>query len=320
MYIINDINSDIKSIYGFCVMRTKSTILFTVDLPHPYNKIGDGPEGPEVRTVCDKIRPILLNRVITNAYKGERGQSIGFENLVFPSTITAVHSYGKKILIYTSSDQVIVVSLGMTGRLQYYPGDHSHIYFDINEYENKGPFRVVRPICKLYFDDYRYMGSVNIIPINYLQSHLSGIGPDLLAAALDEKKWISSETWLAIFTQKKIQKWAICKALLDQSLVSGIGNYLLSEILYYAGILPERKINTITLEEWETLRVVAHKIILLSYSHGGFTIKDFISPDGAKGMYPAAVYGKKIDPYGNPVVSAKTSNGRTSHWVPAVQH
>lgn len=95
---------------------------------------------------------------------------------------------------------------------------------------------------------------------------------------------------------------------------------MLSEILYYAGILPERKINTITLQEWETLRVVAHKIILLSYSHGGFTIKDFISPDGQLGTYPAAVYGKKLDPYGNPVISMKTSNGRTSHWVAAIQH
>lgn len=303
-------------------------VLFTVDLPHPYNKIGDGPEGPEVRTVANKLRPKLINSIITNAYKGERGKSIGFETLVFPSTITAIDTYGKKILIYTSSqvdvnswkEFTIVVSLGMTGRLQYIPGNHTHIYFNITECEIVGSLNILRSKFTLYFDDYRYMGSINIVLKSNICSYLSGIGPDLLAASLDEKTWISSEIWLGIFTQKKIQKWVICKALLDQSLVSGIGNYLLSEILYYAGILPERKINSISLEELEILRVVSHKIILLSYSYGGFTLKDFISPDGVKGMYPAAVYGKKTDPYGNPVVSAKTSNGRTSYFVPTIQH
>lgn len=282
------------------------------------------PEGPEVRTVSDKLRPILTGKIIMTAYKGERGKSVGFENLTFPSTITGVRTYGKKILIDIVTNNnlsyVIVVSLGMTGRLQYNLGDHTHIYFNISESEISGPFRILRPAFTLYYDDYRYMGSVDIIPTANMPMYLGNIGPDVLAAALDENTWIPSTTWLAIFTQKKIQKWAICKAFLEQSLVAGIGNYLLSEILYYAGILPERKINTITLQEWETLRVVAHKIILLSYSHGGFTIKDFISPDGQWGTYPAAVYGKKFDPYGNPVTSMKTSNGRTSHFVPAIQH
>lgn len=282
------------------------------------------PEGPEVRTVTDKLRPILTDKIIMSAYKGERGKSVGFENLTFPTTITGVRTYGKKILIDIVTNNnlsyVIVVSLGMTGRLQYNPGHHTHIHFNISESEIKGSFRILRPAFTLYYDDYRYMGSVDIIPTANMPMYLGNIGPDLLAAALDEKTWIPSTTWLAIFTQKKIQKWSICKALLDQNLVASIGNYIKVEVLYYAGILPQRIVSTITLQEWETLRVVAHKIILLSYSYGGFTIRDFISPDGQWGQYPAAVYGKKQDSYGNIVISGKTSDGRTSHWVPAIQH
>lgn len=282
------------------------------------------PEGPEARVVSDKLRPILTGKIIMSAYKGERGKSIGFENITFPSNILGVRTYGKKILIDivtgNNLSYIIVVSLGMTGRLQYNPGNHTHIYFNISDYEIVGSLRILRDTFTLYYDDYRYMGSVDIIPTANISIYLGNIGPDLLAAALNENTWIPSNTWLAIFTQKKIQKWAICKALLEQSLIAGIGNYIKSEVLYYVGILPERKISEITIQEWETLRVVAHKIILLSYSYGGFTIKDFISPDGQWGQYPAAVYGKKQDSYGNPVISGKTSDGRTSHWVPAIQH
>lgn len=282
------------------------------------------PEGPEVRTVSDKIKPLLINHIIMNAYKGVRGNSMGFENLTFPSNIIGVRTYGKKILIdIVTKDNlsyIIVVSLGMVGRLQYAPGNHTHIYFNIGKSELNGNFNIMRQILTLYFDDYRYMGSVDIVPTGGISMYLGNIGPDLLAAALDEKTWISSETWLSIFTQKKIQKWAICKALLDQTLIAGIGNYIKAEVLYYSQILPQRIVSTITLQEWEALRIVSHKIILLSYSYGGFTIKDFISPDGAKGLYPAAVYGKKHDPYSNIVISGKTADGRTSHWVPAIQH
>jgi len=257
------------------------------------------PEGPEVRTVSDKIRSLLTNHIIISAYKGIRANSIGFENLTFPSNILGVRTYGKKILIdIVTKDNlscIIIVSLGMVGRLQYTPGNHTHIYFNIGKFEIKGNFHIMRPTFTLYFDDYRYMGSIDIIPTSHISMYLGNIGPDLLAAALDEKTWISSQIWLSIFTQKRIQKWAICKALLDQSLIAGIGNYVKAEVLYYAQILPQRILSTITLQEWETLRIVSHKIILLSYSYGGFTIKDFISPDGVKGLYPAAVYGKTHD-------------------------
>ena len=282
------------------------------------------PEGPEARTVSDKLRPFLLNKLIISAYKGERGRSLGFENLKFPSTVTGVRVYGKKIFIdivspTTNLPYIIVVSLGMTGRLQYNRGNHSHIYFVIGEYHTSGSFRIMRPSFTLFFDDYRYMGSVDFVPTSNIGIYLGDIGPDLLAASLSENTWIPSSTWISIFTQKKIQTWTICKALLDQRLVAGVGNYLKAEVLYYSGILPERVINTITPHEWETLRVTSHKIILLSYSYGGFTLKDFISPDGQCGEYPAAVYGKKQDPYGNLVVSGKTSDRRTSYWVPSIQ-
>lgn len=278
------------------------------------------PEGPEIRTVADKLRPILVSRIITSSYKGERAKTIGFDNLKCPTTIIGVRSHGKKLLIDLDSGHMIIVSLGMSGRLQYTPGNHSHVRFDISESQINGPFKVIKPVCSVYFDDSRYMGGVDIIPNASIVFYFKDIGPDLLQLSLDEKTWMPLQTWITIFTAKKLQKRAICEVLMDQSLVSGIGNYVKAEVLYYSGVHPERTVETITIEEWDRLRISAHKVLRLSYSCFGFTIESFISPDGQLGTYPSAVYGKTHDPNGNPVVKSTTKDGRTTHWVPSLQH
>ena len=78
-------------------------------------------------------------------------------------------------------------------------------------------------------------------------------------------------------------KKKIVDILLDQSLVSGIGFYLLTEILYYSKVHPLRIGNSLTKNELNAIRINSHKIMSLSYSYGGFTLKDFISPSGKRG-------------------------------------
>lgn len=277
------------------------------------------PEGPEARTVSDKLKQVLVSKLITSFYKGERAKTLGFNNLICPVKVVDVRSYGKKILIELDSGHMIIISLGMEGRIRYVPGNHSHIRFDISESSTQGIITLLTPVFSLYFDDSRYMGGIDIIPISGFDLYFKNMGPDLLQAAIDEKTWIPQNIWLKIFTNKKLQNWTICKALMDQSLVSGIGNYLKCEILYYSGIHPDRLLKDISLIEWETLRINSHKVIKLAYYYRGFTIKSFISPDGEWGTYPAAVYGKTHDPLGNPVITITTKDGRTSHIVPSLQ-
>lgn len=276
------------------------------------------PEGPEARTVSDKLRPYLVTRVITGSYVGPRAKTIGFFNLKYPATIIGVRSHGKKVLIDLDTGHMIIISLGMAGRVQYSPGDHSHVRFDISDSETKGAFKVMKQVFSLYFDDHRYMGGVDIIPNAGIPLYFKDIGPDLLQAALDEKTWIPLDKWLSIYTQKKLKNRTICDVLLDQDLVAGIGNYLRCDILYYAMINPLRKVESISTHEWDLIRVCSHKVILLAYSYRGFTIESFISPDGEMGTYPAAVYGKDFDPHGNPVIKTDVKD-RKIHWVPTVQ-
>ena len=156
---------------------------FTLDYPQPYNKIGDGPEGPEVRTVADKLFPILHEKYICTVNVTERAKLSGFEDFIYPCQIVNVTTHGKKIIIvcqnhFNTQIQKIVVSLGMTGRLQYAAGPHSHIHFELFNQAKPG-FYV---FCQdLYFDDTRYFGIVQLITDD---SYFTSLGPDVLEHSL----------------------------------------------------------------------------------------------------------------------------------------
>lgn len=272
------------------------------------------PEGPEVRTVADTLRPYLLNTTLTAFHHDNKAKGSGFNTLTLPCVVTNVYAYGKKVVMALANGDHIITSLGMTGRLQFIAGKHSHISMT---------FVSGHQTFALYFDDSRPFGAIDVILASQVTNYFAKFGPDLLEHSLNENTWISPSHWLSCWQTKRPSTKAICKMLEDQHHVAGMGWYIITEVLYYSGIHPRRETRTITPEEWERMRVNAHKIIYLSYYHGGFTIKDYISPDGKRGCYPAAIYGKTHDPLGNVVIHQPFKEGskdRTIHYVPSVQY
>lgn len=268
------------------------------------------PEGPEVRTVADKIRPYLLGTTLIAFHHDERAKGRGFDTLTIPCAVADVSAYGKKVVMKLVNGDNIIVSLGMTGRLQFIAGKHSHIAMTFTD--GQQPFT-------LCFDDPRMFGNIEIVLARQVASYFATLGPDLLQCSLDENTWISNEQWLTCFKTTRPSTKPICNMLEDQHRVAGMGWYIITELLYYSGIHPERETKSITNEEWERMRINAHKIIYLSYSYGGFTIRDYISPDGNRGCYPAAIYGKTHDPLGNLIIHKPFKSGRTIHYVPGIQ-
>ena len=299
--------------------------LSSVLLPHPSNNIGDGPEGPEVRTVADKLRSIILNKTLLSVNYDSKGKVENPEYWNGPSTVDSVSTHGKKLFITLNNGLVLMFSLGMTGRLQYSPGNHSNIRLDFGTCSYSGILRIITESFSVYFDDSRQIGHSGLILLHDKKEKTSDLGPDILDASLTKE--IPTSDWLTLFRQKKIEKWSICKALMDQKLVAGIGNYLKSEILYYSEVSPFRIVSSLSDSEIEKIRIAAHAVIKCSYQHGGFTLESFISPDGSLGVYPAAVYGRSSDPVGreivkivhNPKDGIKTPDARTLYWVPSVQ-
>ena len=270
------------------------------------------PEGPEARTVGDKLRPYLLNTTLTALHYDIKAKGSGFDQLSLPCTVSNVAAYGKKVLIVLSNGDYIITSLGMTGRLQFTAGKHSHVCLSFTTSDAQN--------INLYFDDSRPFGSVDVVLAAAVPAYFASMGPDLLQCAINKETWISSQQWLQCFATQRPSTKAICNMLEDQHRVAGMGWYIITETLYYAGIHPERQVQTITTDEWDRIRINAHRVIVLSYCYGGFTIRDYISPDGVPGTYPAAIYGKAHDPLGNVIQHKPFKNGRTIHYVNEIQH
>jgi DNA-formamidopyrimidine glycosylase len=298
-----------------------SKILYLTDIPHPYNNIGDGPEGPEARVSANVLERKLLCKYITGVSVDERSKINGVSLLTGGKSakIIKVRSYGKKIIIELDTNIVIITSLGMTGRWQYSKGNHSHTMLKIEDLQSINNEFIRSNVCDLYFDDVRYMGKIDIIKFDNLNGYLGTLGPDLLQCALKQETWIKDGEWLKIFKADRLKNRSVCQVLLDQDVIAGIGNYLKSEILYLSRVHPDRRLKDITDEEWDRIRMNSHKVIKLAYDHGGFTIESFLSPDGELGNYSAMVYGKTQDPYGNKVTRIVSRDNRTSHIVEVLQ-
>jgi formamidopyrimidine-DNA glycosylase len=142
---------------------------------------------------------------------------------------------------------------------------------------------------------------------------MKSVGPDLLSEE------ISFPEYKNIITQKRISKKEICKFLLDQKYFSGIGNWILSEIMYECGIAPSRTLGSLSEKDILNLYTVSVKILKDAYAVNGLTITNYINPDGELGTYNVKVYMKDVDPEGNEIVRSTFSDKRTVHWVPSKQ-
>jgi DNA-formamidopyrimidine glycosylase len=166
----------------------------------------------------------------------------------------------------------------------------------------------------IFFTDVRNFGTLKIVKgREKLRKKLKSIGPDFLQDGFGPERFYS--------LLKKYPNKTISEFLMNQKIVSGIGNYLKAECLYDAKISPHRLCRHISTKESDKLFHACRSIIRRSYETGGATIKNYRKPDGKKGLYSQrfAVYNQKMAPCGNEVIKEKTLDKRTTHWVPSVQ-
>jgi formamidopyrimidine-DNA glycosylase len=111
--------------------------------------------------------------------------------------------------------------------------------------------------------------------------------------------------------------------LLDQSFVAGVGNIYADEALFYAGLHPQRRANSLTADEIQALHAAIQKVLQLGIEREGASISTYIKPDGSKGeMQDAvAVYNRTGMPCyqcANPIQRI-VLGGRSTHFCPHCQ-
>lgn len=138
----------------------------------------------------------------------------------------------------------------------------------------------------LYLSNQKF-GSV--IYTENLNDALKGVGKDLLNEKVDKEEFITT------FRNSRREHVPICILLLNQSLYSGVGNYVGAEALYKARIHPYAIPKNLSDDNLTTLLKCCKKVLRKAYRKHGMTIKSFKSVTEKKGGYIPRVYGVKIN-------------------------
>lgn len=266
------------------------------------------PEGPEVKTITDELEKLLNNKILVSMeilggrYKNKTPENFELFQQSLPLKINKVNCKGKFIWFQLDDNWSIWNTLGMSGGWKTEPIKHSDVKISVDDLD-------------LWFTDQRHFGTFKFCnnPIE-LQKKLQSIGPDLL----------SDDTYTLdqfISKIKKYKQHALPKILMEQTIFSGIGNYLKAEVLYASKISPLRKIEDISDLELETLFQNIKKIIKSSYLAKGATIRNYSDLSNNSGGYSFEfkVYNRVTDDFGNHVVKTQTNDKRTTHWVTEIQ-
>lgn len=163
----------------------------------------------------------------------------------------------------------------------------------------------------LFFNDPRNFGTVKFMSRKDLEKKLQTLGPDMLNEKVNPGDFIAR--------LRKHPGFTLAEALMNQSVVSGVGNYLKADSLWLAKLSPWRKVSESTDAQLAFLSECVSDVIRTAYLNGGSTILTYKGFDGEEGRHSMLVYGRKTDANGEEVVCQETKDGRTTWWVPRAQ-
>jgi formamidopyrimidine-DNA glycosylase len=198
--------------------------------------------------------------------------------------VTGIDRRAKYMLVRLDDGQVLLVHLGMSGRLRVYPAGaevpplekHDHVML-----RTAGG-------AEIRFNDARRFGAMDLIAPGGLAEHplLRELGPEPLGNEFNGP---------ALAAQLKGRRTPIKAALLDQKTVAGLGNIYVCEALYHANLSPRRSAHTVQGARAERLALAVRQVLQAAIAAGGSSLRDFRHSDGELGYFQTqfAVYGRE---------------------------
>ena len=247
------------------------------------------PELPEVETVVRGLLPRLTGRQIVRAElrRADLREKLPpqLAKRLTGRRVQTVRRRAKYILIDLDRDEVLLLHLGMTGRLVLSngaaapPGPHDHLDLILDD------GAVVR------FSDPRRFGLVDLVAAKNLgeDPRLRTLGPEPLSPDFE------AATLEAVLAGRRT---AIKTALLDQRLVAGIGNIYACEALFRARLSPLRPAGTVKGARAERLVRAIREVLSEAIAAGGSSARDYVQASGELGWFQHhwAVYDREHQP------------------------
>ena len=274
------------------------------------------PELPEVEVTRLGLLPYIPTQTITNIWwSGKRLRTTMPTQLLQSSikqqVITTIDRRAKYLLFRMRNSAVLVIHLGMTGKLSLLEKDipkakHDHLALLLNNGK------------EIRFNDSRRFGSVTVWPPD---------GAEEMERFFSAKEGIEplgdQFTPQSLFALASNKKLAVKPFLMNSKYVAGIGNIYANETLFKAGIHPTTPAQHITKQQWGKIVEAAKSTLKQAIEAGGTTISDFLGSSGQPGYFQLQlnVYGKKNVPCPQcktPVIKTELA-GRATFFCPQCQ-
>ncbi|NLA42926.1 bifunctional DNA-formamidopyrimidine glycosylase/DNA-(apurinic or apyrimidinic site) lyase [Candidatus Saccharibacteria bacterium] len=248
------------------------------------------PELPEVETVKRGLEELIIGRTIRRvvvhdspkSFPNSPGDTAAF---VENSNIIAVRRRAKVLMIDLSTGYTLVIHLKMTGQLVFVGEQRFGAGHPTDSLVNKLPDRSTRVTLQLndggslYFNDQRRFGWMKLLPTAEVPNmpFMQKVGPEPLEADFTRQE----------FAQRFARRanTSIKAALLDQTVVAGVGNIYADESLWGAKIDPRRKVKDVSAKEFSLLYDKLRDVMNLAIEKGGSTDRNYVNAEGKRGSY-----------------------------------
>lgn len=201
-------------------------------------------------------------------------------------TIQQINRRGK-YLVWILSANSLISHLRMEGKYYYYPADevplekakHTHVRF------------IFTDESELHYHDVRKFGRMELIELTVIDDYFKKrqLGPEPTVEAFVFAEWYDQ--------LQKVNK-AIKPALLEQRLVSGLGNIYTDEVLFQAKIHPQSIAKTLNHTEAKRLHSAILDVMTRAVQAGGSSVRTYLNALGEAGTYQnhLQVYGRAQEP------------------------
>ena len=271
------------------------------------------PEKPEVITVVNSLKDRILGKKIT-------GCNVFWDNIIASPTVDEFKKeiINQKINDITTRGKFIVMELDDYSLLVHLRMEGKFFFRAVNDELNKHEHveLILDDNISFRFHDVRKFGKMHLInkEDTYKVKPLSDLGYEYY------DKELTKEYLFDCFKNKRLP---IKTVLLDQSIITGIGNIYDDEVLFMSEINPNRKACDVTLEECQ--KIIDNTIIVLekAIKLGGTTIKSFTSSEGVHGLFQNELLihgkvGEKCNNCGSEIIKIKV-NGRGTYYCDKCQ-
>lgn len=255
------------------------------------------PELPEVEVVRRGLAKWVTNKKIESAQvlhpraiRNHPGTKKSFNNQLAGQKITAVSRRGKYLWLKLANNQAIVTHLGMSGQVliakpNQEPEKHLRIRFTFSNYKNEMHFVDQRTFGGMHLDELTPVSGNESVPSSVAHIARDPFDPNFEIAEVIEKL--------------KLKKSEIKRALLDQTLVSGIGNIYADEALWRSKLHWATPANQISAKKAAELIGHATDVMNEALAEGGTSFDSlYVDVNGQSGYFERGLnaYGREDEP------------------------